>query len=148
MKVIMLQDVKKIGAKGAVVEVAEGYARNFLFPRKLAAEATAGNLKNLQNIKEAENRKKDAILQEARELAQKMESIVVQVATKAGEGGKLFGSITSKDVADVLARVHNISIDKKKVEIDGAVKALGAYKVTVKLHPEVQARFMLQVVQE
>lgn len=148
MKVILLQEVKKLGKKGAVIEVAEGYARNFLFPRKLAAEATGGNLKNLQHIKEAEDRKKEAILQEARELAKKIETIVVQVATKVGEGGKLFGSVTSKDVAEALARAHKIDIDKKKVEIDGAVKSLGTYNVTVRLHPEVQARLRLQVVQE
>ncbi|MFZ5641211.1 MAG: 50S ribosomal protein L9 [Bacillota bacterium] len=148
MKVILLEDVKKLGRKGAVLEVAEGYARNFLFPRKLAAEASTGNLKNLEHIKEAENRKKEAVLQEAREMAKKVESIVLQVATKVGEGGKLFGSVTSKDVAEALARVHKIDVDKKKVEIEGAVKALGTYNVTVKLHPEVQAQFRLQVVQE
>lgn len=148
MKVILLEDVKKMGQKGAVIEVAEGYARNFLFPKKLAAEATGGNLKNLQHIKEAENRKKEAVLQEARDLANKLEDIVVQVATKAGEGGKLFGSITSKDVAEALNRTHKISIDKKKVEIDGAVKSIGTYSVSVRLHPEVLARFRLQVVQE
>jgi large subunit ribosomal protein L9 len=148
MKVILLADVKKLGRKGEVLEVAEGYARNFLFPRKLAAEASAGNLKNLEHIKEAENRKKEAILQEARELAKKVENIVLQVATKVGEGGKLFGSVTSKDVAEALARVHKIDVDKKKVEIEGAVKSLGTYNVTVKLHPEVQAKCTLQVVQE
>lgn len=147
MKVILLQDVKKLGQKGVVLEVAEGYARNFLFPKKLAAEASDGNLKSLQHIKEAENRKKEAILEEARELARKMEDIVVQVATKVGEGGKLFGSVTSKDVVEVLAR-HMITIDKKRIEIDGTVKSLGTYDVTVKLHPEVQARLKLQVVQE
>lgn len=148
MKVILLQDVKKLGQKGAVIEVAEGYARNYLFSRKLAAEATGGNLKNLQHIKEAEDRKKTAILQEAQAMAQKLESIVVQITTKVGEGGRLFGSVTSKDVVAELASTHKISVDKKKVEIDGAVKSLGTYSVIVKLHPEVQAQLKLQVVQE
>lgn len=148
MKVILLQDVKKLGQKGAVLEVAEGYARNFLFPKKLAAEASDGNLKNLQHIKAAENRKKEAVLEEARELAKKLEDIVVQVATKVGEGGRLFGSVTSKDVVEALAGGHKINVDKKKIEIDGTVKSLGTYYVTVKLHPEVQARLRLQVVPE
>lgn len=147
MKVILLQDVKKIGSKGAVLEVAEGYARNFLFPRKLAVEATPGHLKDLEQKKASEARKKAQLKEEARNLAMQIEALTVKIPTKVGEGGRLFGSITSKDIAETIKSRHNIDIDKKKIELPNPIKSLGVYSVTVKLHQDVQAEFQVQVVE-
>lgn len=148
MKVILQQDVKNQGKKGSVLEVAEGYARNYLFPRKLAVEATQGQMKELDFKKAAETRKLQQIEAEARELASKLEEITVKISTKAGEAGRLFGSITNKDIADILAKQHKITLDKKKIELKEHIKALGVYPVNVKLHPNVQTTFKVQVTEE
>lgn len=147
MKVILLQDVKKIGSKGEVIKVAEGYARNFLFPRKLAVEATEGHLKDLEQKKASEVRKKAQLHEEAKQLAEKLEALSVKITTKVGEGGRLFGSITSKDIADAIKLQHKIDIDKKKIILDNPVKSLGTYTVAIKLHPEIQAKVTVQVVE-
>lgn len=147
MKVILLQDVKKLGLKGDVLEVAEGYARNFLFPRKLAVEATPGQLKDLEQKKLAEARKKAQVMEEARQLAKKMETLTVRLGTKVGEGGKLYGAITSKDIADALKNQFGIEIDKKKIDLESSIKSLGVYPVIVKLHPEVKAKLQVHVVE-
>ncbi len=147
MKVILLQDVKKIGSKGEIINVAEGYARNFLFPRKLAVEATAGHLKDLEQKKASEARKKSQILEDARALGARLENLEVKIASKVGDGGKLFGSITSKDIADAIKLQHKIDLDKKKINLETPVKSLGTYNVTVKLHPKVQAKINVQVVE-
>ena len=148
MKVILQQDVKNLGKKGSVVEVAEGYARNFLYPRKLAVEATQGQMKELDQKKAAEARKLQQIEAEARQLAERLSELIVQIPTKAGDGGRLFGSITNKDVAEMLAKQHKITIDKKKIELKDNIKALGVYPVNVKLHPNVQTTFKVQVTEE
>jgi large subunit ribosomal protein L9 len=148
MKVILQQDVKNQGKKGSVVEVAEGYARNYLFPRKLAVEATQGQMKELNFKKASETRKLQQIEAEARELANKLEEITVKISTKAGEAGRLFGSITNKDITDNLAKQHKITLDKKKIELKEHIKALGVYSVNVKLHPNVQTTFKVQVTEE
>lgn len=148
MKVILQQDVKNLGKKGAVVEVAEGYARNFLFPRKLAVEATQGQMKELDMKKAAEARKQQQIEDEARQLADKLKDLVVKIATKSGDGGRLFGSITNKDIADILAKQYKITIDKKKIELKDNIKSLGVYPVNAKLHPNVQTTFRVQVTEE
>ena len=147
MKVILLQDVKRVGSKGDVLEAAEGYARNYLFPRKLAVEATAGHLKDLEQKKASGARKKAQVKEQAQKLANNLETLNIQLATKVGEGGRLFGSITSKDIADAIKVQHNIEIDKKKIELENPIKSLGVYPVTIKLHPEVQATFRVQVVE-
>ena len=147
MKVIFLQDVKKVGNKGDILEVAEGYARNYLFPRKLAVEATQGHLKDLEQKKASEARKKAQVKEDAKQLADKLKKLNIKIATKVGEGGKLFGSITSKDIADAIKVQHKIDIDKKKIDLENPIKSLGVYPVTVKLHPEVQAQFQVQVVE-
>jgi large subunit ribosomal protein L9 len=148
MKVILQQDVKNQGKKGSVVEVAEGYARNYLFPRKLAVEATQGQMKELDFKKAAETRKLQQIEAEARELAGKLDEITVKISTKAGEAGRLFGSITNKDITDNLAKQHKITLDKKKIELKEHIKALGVYSANVKLHPNVQTTFKVQVTEE
>lgn len=148
MKVILLQDVKKIGSKGSVLEVAEGYARNFLFPRKLAVEATQGQLNDLQQKKAGEERKKAKMLDDARVLGKKIEAASIILATKVGEGGRLFGSITSKDISEALKSQSHIDVDKKKIELNNPIKSLGEFPVTIKLHPEVQATLDVKVVEE
>lgn len=148
MKVILLQDVKKFGAKGDVKEVAEGYARNFLFPRKLAVEATEGTMKDLALKKASEAKKKAQAVEDAKKLADRIEKLNLKLLTKVGEGGKLFGSITSKDIAEAVRAQFNIEVDKKKINLDNPIKSLGIYTVTVKLHPEVQAVFKVQIAEE
>lgn len=148
MKIILQQDVKKLGKKGDVLEVAEGYARNYLFPRKLAVEATQGQLKERDLRSAAESRRQQQVQEEAQELANRLEELVVKMTTKTGDGGRLFGSITSKDIAEALSRQHQIDLDKKKLELKENIKALGVYPVTAKLHPKVQTTFKVQVVEE
>lgn len=148
MKVILQQEVKNLGKKGAVLEVAEGYARNYLFPRKLAVEATPGQLREVEMKNAAEARKQQQIEDEAHQLAEKLQKLSIQVSTKTGEGGRLFGSITNKDIAEVLAKKHNLTIDKKKLELKDTIKSLGSYQVQVKLHPKVHTTLMVQVVEE
>lgn len=147
MKVILQQDVKSLGTKGSVVEVAEGYARNYLFPRKLAVEATQGQMKELQMKSAAEAKKQQQIEDEARQLGEKLQEVVLKISTKAGDGGRLFGSITNKDIADVLAKQHQIKIDKKKLELKEGIKSLGVYPVNAKLHPKVHVTFKVQVIE-
>ncbi|HQI17423.1 MAG TPA: 50S ribosomal protein L9, partial [Bacillota bacterium] len=139
MKVVLLQDVKDLGKKEQLVNVSDGYARNYLFPRKLAAEATSGKLKELEEKKNAEMIKKDKEKQAAKELADKLGKLEVNFKVKAGENGKLFGSITSKDVADAIKSQHKTEIDKKKIVLHDAIKALGTYKVEIKVYPEISA---------
>ncbi|HRU40522.1 MAG TPA: 50S ribosomal protein L9 [Candidatus Diapherotrites archaeon] len=145
MKVVLLQDVKDLGKKEQLVNVSDGYARNYLFPRKLAAEATSGKLKELEEKKNAEMIKKDKEKQAAKELADKLGKLEVNFKVKAGENGKLFGSITSKDVADALKSQHKTEIDKKKIVLHDAIKALGTYKVEIKVYPEISALINVKV---
>lgn len=148
MKVILLQDVKGTGKKGEIKEVAEGYARNFLIPRKLAQPATQGNMNTLKEKQRLENKKKEEELKKAKELAVQLEKITVQLRTKAGEGGKIFGSITSKQISQALKQQHQLQVDKKKILLEGPIRSLGVTKVPIKLHPEVTAVLSVQVVEE
>ncbi len=148
MKVVLLQDVKDLGKKGELVNASDGYARNFLFPRKLAVEATAGRLKELEDKKSSERNKKEMELKAAKELADKLKKIEICFKTKAGENGKLFGSITGKDVADAIKAQHKIAVDKKKVVLHEAIKALGTYEVEIKVYPEVSAKVNVKVIEE
>ncbi|ABB14355.1 50S ribosomal protein L9 [Carboxydothermus hydrogenoformans] len=148
MKVILLTEVKKLGKKGDVVEVAEGYGRNYLIAKGLAVEATEGKLKELQQQKEAANRRKEKELQEARSLAEKLKNIELVLYGKGGENGKLFGAITSKDIAEALEKNYQIKIDKRKLDLKENIKALGVYTVEVKLHPEVTAKLKVAVKEE
>nr|WP_281282704.1 50S ribosomal protein L9 [Thermosediminibacter litoriperuensis] len=142
---ILLQDVKSLGKKGDLVNVADGYARNFLFPKNLAVEATPGNLAKLEQEKRARENKLAREKQEAEELAGKIKSSTVTLKVKAGEQGKIFGSITSKDIAEALNKQHGLDIDKRKIQLDEPIKSLGSYEITVKLHPEVEARLIVRV---
>lgn len=145
MKVILQQEVKKLGKKGDVIEVSEGYARNYLLPHKFAIPATADNVNAAQQQKDSEARKAKRLLDEARLHAAQIAKLKVTVAVKTGEGGKLFGSVTSKDIADALKAQHGLDIDKRKIEIKDALKSLGTYPVTIKLHPEIAAQIEVQV---
>lgn len=148
MKVIFLKEVKKVGKKGQVLEVAEGYARNFLLPKGFAVEANPANMKNLEKQKANESKKQEKHLEEAKELAQKISGLSVKIITKAGEAGRLFGSVTGKDIGDSMAKEHNIIIDKRKITIKDPIKTLGTYIASVKLHPEVEVDFEVLVVEK
>jgi large subunit ribosomal protein L9 len=148
MKVILKQDVKGLGKKEDMVNVSDGYARNFLFPRSLAVEASASNINVMNTKKEAEKTKKDRELSNAKALAQKVKEAVVVIKTKAGESGKLFGSITSKDISDKLKKDFNLDIDKKKINLPDSIKSLGELEVDVKLYPDVSAKLTVKVVNE
>jgi large subunit ribosomal protein L9 len=148
MKVILKQDVKGLGKKEDIVDVSSGYARNFLFPRGLADEANAGNINMAQTKKEAERSRNDRELAKARELALKLNDTVVVIRTKSGEKGKLFGSITNKDISEVLKKDFNIDIDKKKIVLPGPFKSLGTYEAEVRLYPEVNAKLAVRIENE
>lgn len=146
MKVILLSDVKNLGKKGSVVEVAEGYGRNYLLPHGLAAEASPGNIRQLEDEKGREQRKAAALLREARRVADILSQLELVLPVRAGEGGKLFGSVTSKDIAEAIGRTARLEVDKRKIELKEHIKALGEYKVTVRLHPEVNVDLKLNIV--
>lgn len=145
MKVILLQDVKKMGKKGDVIEASDGYARNYLFPKKLAEEATANALHIVNAKKENERKKKLAELEEAQKLAAELKGKEVTINAKAGDNGRLFGAITNKDIAEVINSSFNLSIDKKKVVVN-TIKVAGTYDVEVKLYPEVSTKMKVIIV--
>jgi len=140
MKVILLQDDKTLGKKGEVVNAKEGYARNFLFPKKVAIEATPANMKVLENQRKMQEQKEQEILAEAKKLEEELVKITLVIKTKSGENGKLFGSITTKEIAELLKETHNIDIDKRKLELEDSIKSVGNYTVKVKLHAKVVAK--------
>ena len=145
MKVILLQDVKKMGKKGDVIEASDGYARNYLFARKLAEEATANALHVVNAKKENERKKKLAELEAAQKLAAELKGKEVTINAKAGDNGRLFGAITNKDVAEVINSQFNLSIDKKKIVVN-TIKVAGTYEVEVKLYPEVSTKMKVNIV--
>ena len=148
MKVIFMKDVKGQGKKGQVKEVSEGYAANFLLPRGLVRPATDGNVKTLENQAAAEQRKKDNEKEDAQKLANKLNELTLSMKAKAGEGGRLFGAITSKQIAETLASVQGIVIDKRKIELSEPIRHLGVIQVIVQLHTEVKATLKVQVTEE
>lgn len=148
MKVILQQDVKKVGSKGDIVEVSEGYGRNFLLPKKLAVEATAANLETAKQKANSAARKKQQATDEARLLAAQLEKVSVKVAVRIGEGGKLFGSVTGKDIADALAKEHGIDVDRRKISLKSEVTGAGEYEAVIKVHPEIQSTIRVLVVAE
>lgn len=147
MQVILQQDVKALGKKGEVKEVAEGYARNYLFPRGLAVEATGGQLKQLQKQQQIKDAKNAKILAQAAEKAAKLEAMQVEIAVRVGENGRLFGSVTSADVVLALKK-RGISVDKRKIDLSDPIKNLGTYQVRVKLHTNVEATLKVTVTSE
>lgn len=145
MKIILLDDVAKVGRRGEVKEVADGYARNFLIPKKMALQATEGNLANLTQIKRRQETLVAKTLAEARTVAEQIEALSLTFPKKAGEEGKLYGSVTNADIVDAL-EPHRITIDKRKVQLDEPIKSLGEHIVPIKLHAGVTAHLKLSVV--
>lgn len=148
MKVIFMKDVKGRGKKGEVKDVAVGYAQNFLFKQGLAVEATPGNLANLKNQQKKEEKLEAEALQDAKNLKDKIEKLTVEIKAKSGEGGRLFGSITNKQVADELKKAYDIKVDRRKIEMEQPIRSLGVTKVPVKLHHEVTATLNVHVVEQ
>lgn len=145
MVVILLKDVKGSGKAGDVVKVNDGYARNMLIPKGLAKEATEGNVRSLEKQKAIAAEKRAAEKAAAQQLAEKLKELTVNIETKGGEGGRLFGSITSKDISEALKKQHNIDIDKKKFVMENPIKTTGDFKVEVKLYTEVPGAVNVKV---
>lgn len=148
MKVILLEDVKSLGKKGQIVNVSDGYARNFVLPKKLGLEATSKNLNDLKLQKANEEKVAQQILDEAKELAAKVEAGKVEVKIKVGEGGRTFGSVSTKEIAIAVKEQMGYDIDKKKIQLKDAIKTLGTHMVPVKLHQKVTAELKVIVTEE
>ncbi len=147
MKVILLQDVKSVGKKGELVNASEGYAKNFLFPKKLAVEATKSNLNDFELKQKSEEKRKQEELENAQKIAENLKDQVVTIKVKTGGNGKLFGSVTNKEVADAIVEQTKQDIDKKKVSIGDPIKMVGERTATIKLHPKVSAEVTIKIVE-
>ena len=148
MKVILLKDVKGMGKEGDLVNSKDGYARNYLMPRNIAIEGTPENLRKWEDAKKEEAAKKNRELDDAKALKDKLEKLLVQVKAKGGSGGRLFGSITSQDIAAALKEQYSVEVDKRKIEMKDNIKNTGLAVVDVKLYPEVSAKLKVNVVTE
>lgn len=147
MKVILKEDVKSIGSMGQVVDVSDGFARNYLVPRGLAVEANVKNIRSLEHEKKVIQEKARKVKNTVQDLADRLANMTVVIKTKAGEEGKLFGSVTTMDIAEQLKN-QGIEIDKKKISLDEPIKRLGTYAVNLKLHSEITAQVNMQVIEE
>ena len=145
MKVILLEDVKTLGKKGAIIDANDGYARNFLLPKKLGMEATSKNLNDLKLQKSNEEKIVQEQLEEAQKFAKNLETKDIVVSIKAGEGGKTFGSVSSKEIAAAFKEQCGVEIDKKKIQLTESIKNFGIYEVKVKLHPHVLGTLKVKV---
>lgn len=148
MKVILLQDVKSLGKKGEIVTVNDGYARNFILPKRLGMEATGKNLNDLKLQKIHEDKIAQANLEAAQELGKNLEAGQIALKIKVGEGGRTFGSISSKEIATAVKEQMNYEVDKKKIQLKDTIKTLGTHTVPVKLHPKVTAQLKIVVSEE
>lgn len=148
MKVILLKDVKSQGKKGDLINVSDGYARNFLLPQGLAKEASKQAMNELEGKRDAANYHRNVEEEKARNIAERMKEITVKLSAKAGAGGKLFGSITSKDVAEALKAQFNIDIDKRKFDLKDGIKTCGETSVLVKLYPGITGTFKVEVTEQ
>lgn len=148
MKVILLQDVKSLGKKGEIVNVNDGYARNFILPKKLGVEATGKNLNDLKLQKNNEKKVAQENLEAAQKLAGEIKEGKVELSIKVGEGGRTFGSVSSKEIAAAVKDQMGLEVDKKKIQLKEAIKSLGTHIVAVKLHPEVTAELKVVVKEE
>ena len=147
MKVVLKDDIKNVGKMGQIVDVADGYARNYLVPRGLAVEANIKNLKSLEHEKKIIQEKAKKIKNSAETLSDKISTMTLMIKAKAGDEGKLFGAVTSMDIAELLKN-EGIEIDKKKIFLDEPIKRLGSYSVNIKIHPEISTHLNIQVVEE
>lgn len=148
MKVVLLQDVKGSGKKGELVNVSDGYARNFLFPRKLAKEANAQAINEIKNAEDSRRFKIETDTANANKSKEKLEDKIISITGKAGKNGKLFGSVTSKEISAEIKKQFGIDVDKRKVTIDGEIKAFGTYNCEVKLYQGVVAKIKVKVSEE
>lgn len=145
MKVLLLTDVKGQGKKDQIVEVSDGYARNFLFPKKMAVAADAKIVADIKNKEESKQYRLKEEKAAAEQLAQKINSLIVTIENSSGNDGRLYGSVTAKDIAEALAKQHNIDIDKRKISMSENIKAYGTYNVEIKVYPEVSAKLKVTV---
>ena len=145
MKIILLQDVKSLGKKDQIIEVNDGYARNFILPKKLGVEATGANLNNLKLQKQNEDKIAIENLEKAKEFAAQLSELTVVTKMKAGEGGRAFGSVSSKEIVEEAKKQHGVTIDKKKIVLDEPIRNFGTYEIAIKLHPEVTAKMKVKV---
>lgn len=148
MKVILLEDIKGVGKKDQVINSSDGYARNYLFPKKLAVEANKENMAKLQAKQESRQFKKDQEKEEARKIAAQLKEIVLTIKVKAGESGKIFGGVTAKEIAENLNKEHKIVVDKKKIILKETIKTLGMYTVEMKLYEGVTGSVKVKIVEE
>ncbi|MCD7725838.1 MAG: 50S ribosomal protein L9 [Clostridiales bacterium] len=148
MKVILLEDVKSLGKRGEIVNVSDGYARNFVLPKKLGVEANSANMNDLKLQKANADKVAQQQLEDAQELARLLETKEVVVSMKSGEGGRTFGSISSKEIAAAAKKQCALELDKKKIQLPESIKALGVYEVNVKLHTKVTGKLRVKVVEE
>ena len=147
MEIILREDVEKLGARGQVVKVASGYARNFLLPKRLAVPATEANKKIVEQERQAHLRREAKLKGEAEDLGKMLAGVTVAIAQKAGENDQLFGSVTAKDIAEALEK-QNFTVDRRKIQLDEPIRQLGEHKVTVRLHREVPVEITVNVVKE
>ena len=147
MKVILLEDVKALGKKGEIVNVNDGYARNFIFPKKLGLEATAKNLNDLKLQQANQEKKAKELLEAAQAFAKDLENRMVSIKMKAGEGGQVFGSVSSKEIAGAFKEQCGLDIDKKKIQLNDPIRAFGTHEVPVRLHPQVTGTLKVKVVE-
>lgn len=148
MKVILLEDIKNVGKKDEIINASDGYARNFLFPKKLAVEANAENMSKLKAKQDSTQYKKAVEKEEAQKNAEKLKEILLKISVKAGENGKIFGSITSKEIADNLKQQYKIEVDKKKIDLKEPIKTVGSFSVAIKLYEGVVGTLKIQIVTE
>lgn len=148
MKVILLQDIKSVGKKGQILDASDGYARNYLLPKKLAVIADNANLNELKTKQDANKYKRDMTMANAKELVEKMKSFELTFKIKAGDNGKTFGSVTAKDIADELNKKYFVEVDKKKIGLNDAIKTLGVYTIDIKLFEGIVGKLKVTVVAE
>ena len=146
MKVILLSDIKGVGKKEQVIEASDGYARNYLFPKKLALEANTENMSKLKSRQNSNQFRKDTEKKQAEEIAKKLKGIMLKIKVRAGENGKIFGGVTSKEISDGLKRDYNIDIDKKKILLNETIKTIGTFTIDIKLYEGVIGKLKIDVI--
>ena len=145
MKVILLQDIKGVGKKDEIINASDGYARNFLFPKKMAIPADEGNMARLQSKKDSQEYKKELERKDAKQVKSKIENIVLEIKVKAGENGKIFGGVTSKEISEELKNKYNIQVDKKKIMLKETIKTLGRFNIEIKLYENIVSKLVLEI---
>jgi large subunit ribosomal protein L9 len=148
MKVILLADIKGVGKKDQIINASDGYARNFLFPKNLAVEANNENLAKLKSKNESKAFKKETEINESKELAKKIEKIILKMPVKAGENGKIFGGVTSKEISESLKKEYKIEVDKKKIVLNETIKNVGTFTIDIKLYEGIIAKLKINVISE